>query len=353
MSFAYGGCYAPNGGGIQSFDVDPDGGLTPRALVADIADPSWLTIDPSGRTLYAVSEMTPAGTVSAYRIDPASGDLTRLSRVGAGGGKPVHLSLHPAGRHLFVANYDGGSIAVLPVDAEGRLGPALDVKTDRGAVGPARPADAPPGSFAASGHDRPHAHYVESDPGGRFVLHTDLGQDRIYVWRFDAATGRLSPAETPFVATAPGGGPRHLAWHPRGHRLYALTEESSTVSAYGFDAGALTALQTVSALPPGFAGTSYGSDLTLSRDGRFLYAANRLHDSIAAFAVAADGTLRLIGHTPSEGSYPRTLVIHGTLLYAMNQRSDAITIFRLEDGRPRFTGRWIPTGSPAHLAFAG
>ena len=217
-----------------------------------------------------------------------------------GGGKPVHLSLHPAGRYLFVANYDGGTIAVLPIGADGSLEPASDIKTDRGCVGPAKPTNAPPGSFADSGHDGPHAHYVESDPSGRFVLHTDLGQDRIYVWRFEAGT--------------------------------------------------LTPIETVSTLPAGFAGTSYGSDLKLSADGRFAYAANRLHDSIATFAIE-DG-LRLVDHTPTWGSYPRTLVIQAGFLYAMNQRSDAITVFRLQDGIPHFTGRYIPTGSPAHLAFS-
>ena len=348
MSFAYAGCYTPNGGGIQAFTVDrATGDLTPGALTGGIADPSWLLIH--GDVLYATSELTPAGTVSAYRIDPADGTLTLINRVGAEGGKPVHLSLHPAGRHLFVANYDSGSIAVLPVGAGGRLGPATDVRTDRGPVGPVRPLDAPPGSFADSGHDGPHAHYIESDPTGRFVLHTDLGQDRIYVWRFDA--GRLVPAATQFIVATPGSGPRHLAWHPDGRRVYALAEESSTLSAYGFEEGELTPLQTVSALPPGFAGTSYGSDLKLSADGRFAYAANRLHDSIATFAIEPD--LRLIGHCATEGSYPRTLVLHGDFLYAMNQRSDAITVFRLTGGMPHFTGRYVPTGSPAHLAFFG
>ncbi len=338
MSFAY-------GGGIQCFAHDRRTGLlVPGAVTGGIENPSWLLIERD--MLYAASETTPSGAVAAYRIG-ADGGLTLINRVAAEGGKPVHLSLHPAGRHLFVATYDGGGIAVLPIAPDGSLGPAIDVKHDEGAVGPARAIDAPRGSFAESGHDAPHAHYVESDPSGRFVLHTDLGQDRIHVWRFEA--GRLIPAATPFVAAAPGSGPRHLAWHPSGKRVYALTEESSTLTAYDFDEGVLTPHETVSALPPGFAGTSYGSDLKLSPDGRFAYAANRLHDSIASFAIE-DG-LRLLGHCPTEGSYPRTLVLRDGFLYAMNQRSDAITLFRLEDGMPRFTGHYIPTGSPAHLAF--
>ncbi len=351
---AYAGCYTPNGGGIRIFRVDPaTGALTPEALVDDIRDPSRLLIDQQRRTLYAVSEVTPAGTVAAYRIG-ADGGLAPLGRVSSEGGKPVHLSLHPAGRHLFVANYDGGSIAVLPVAGDGSLGPATDVQAPMGPIGPTRPTDAPPGSFAESGHDGPHAHFVESDPTGRFVLHTDLGQDRIHVWRFDAAAGRLAPAAASFVETAPGSGPRHLSWRADGHRFHALTEESSTLTAYGFEDGIVTRRETVSTLPPGFAGTSYASDLVASRDGRFLYAANRLHDSIACFAV--DG-LRLVGHWPTEGSYPRTLAIDpaGRFLYAMNQRSDAITVFALEPatGRLHFTGRYVPTGSPAHLVFPG
>jgi len=347
VSFAYAGCYTPNGGGIQCFAVDRQtGALTSRALTTGIADPTWLLI--AGDMLYAASEVTPAGTVSAYRIDQTTGSLRLINRVDAAGGKPVHLSLHPAGRHLFVANYDGGTIAVLPIGADGSLEPASDIKTDRGCVGPAKPTNAPPGSFADSGHDGPHAHYVESDPSGRFVLHTDLGQDRIYVWQFEA--GALTPAATPFITAVPGSGPRHLVWAPDGRRVYALAEESSTLTAYGFEAGTLTPIETVSTLPAGFAGTSYGSDLKLSADGRFAYAANRLHDSIATFAIE-DG-LRLVDHTPTWGSYPRTLVIQAGFLYAMNQRSDAITVFRLQDGIPHFTGRYIPTGSPAHLAFS-
>jgi 6-phosphogluconolactonase (cycloisomerase 2 family) len=350
--FAYAGCYTPNGGGIRIFRVDPaTGALTPHGLMGDIRDPSRLLIDRRRRTLYATSEVTPGGTVAAYRIGP-DGGLAPLGSVASEGGKPVHLSLHPAGRHLFVANYDGGSIAVLPIADDGSLGAATDVQAPTGPIGPARPADAPPGSFADSGHDARHAHFVESDPGGRFVLHTDLGQDRLYIWRFDAAAGRLMPAPTPVVAAGPGSGPRHLCWQPDGCRFYVLTEESSSVTAYGFADGAVTCEATVSALPRGFAGTSYGSDLVLSRDGRFLYAANRLHDSIVCL-TAVD--LDLVGHTPTEGSYPRTLAIDpaGRFLYAMNQRSDAITIFELDarTGRPRFTAQYVPTGSPAHLVF--
>ena len=360
---AYAGCYTPNGGGIYLFKVDlGTGALTQENLFTGIANPSWITIGPGRDTLYATNEIdnfdgTTSGSVSAFRIDRATGGLTPLNVVSSHGGAPVYLNPHPSGKFLFVANYDGGSIAVLPIRADGSLGAATDVKTDTGNVGPTTPTDAPPGSFANSGHDAPHAHFIHSDPSGRFVRHVDLGQDRIYSWRFNPVSGTLSPADVPFKAVAPGAGPRHLAFHPNGRLVYALTEESSTLSAYGYNGrtGALTLLQTVSALPDGFVGTSYGSEVALSADGRFVYAANRLHDSIATFALDASGGLNLVGHTQTMGDYPRSFTIDptGNFVYAMNQRSDAITVFRIDraTGKPAFTNQYVPVGSPARLAF--
>ncbi|MDB5361748.1 MAG: pgl 1 [Rhodospirillales bacterium] len=360
---AYAGCYTPNGGGIYLFNVNlRTGGLTQLKLFAGIANPSWISFDLSRRYLYAANEIanfngTTSGSVSAFRIDRQNGDLTPLNAVSSQGASPVHLNPHPSGKFLFVANYGGGSIAVLPIRSDGSLGAATDVKLDSGNIGPTTPTGAPPGSFADSGHDAPHAHFIHSDPSGQFVLHVDLGQDRIYSWRFNEAAGTLSPAAVPFTSLPPGAGPRHLAFHPNGRQVYVLTEESSTLSAYGYNGrtGALTPLQTVSALPSGFVGTSYGSEVGLSADGRFLYAANRLHDSIATFAIDAGGGLTLVGHTQTEGDYPRSFAIDptGHFFYATNQRSDAITIFRLdpETGRPVFTGQYVPVGSPARLAF--
>src|SRR5208282_4153289 len=168
---------------------------------------------------------------------------------------PAHLSVHPAGKHVLVANYAGGTVAVLPLAANGELGPATDVKTGLGSTGPTRAASAPPGSFAISGHERPHAHMIESDPAGRFVLASDLGRDRIFIWKFDAQRGRLVENDPPFVALPPGDGPRHFAFHPNGRWLYSLQEEASTVATFDYDAkrGRLTAKQTISRLPKGFA----------------------------------------------------------------------------------------------------
>jgi 6-phosphogluconolactonase (cycloisomerase 2 family) len=222
-----------------------------------------LALHPSQRFLYAAHEVGRPGTqdsgaIAAFSVDRSSGHLTKLNTVSSQGAGPAHLSVHPSGQYLFVANYAGGTFAVLPVRPDGRLGEAVDIQREEGQVGPAQAASAPVGSFAISGHDRPHAHMVEPDPSGRFVLGCDLGLDLIRVWRFDPQSGRLSPASTPSVSVAPGDGPRHLIFHPNGRWLYSLQEEGSTAVLFNYDSvsGKLTAQQRVSSLPAGFAGTN-------------------------------------------------------------------------------------------------
>jgi 6-phosphogluconolactonase (cycloisomerase 2 family) len=197
-------------------------------------------------------------------------------------------------------------------------------------------------------------------PGGRFVLHTDLGQDRIYVHHFDGATGILSPvANQPFVSFPTGDGPRHFVFHRNGKWLYSVQEEASTVTFLQFDpmTGFLQIEQTLSTLPNGFRGTSFTSEIVLTPDGRFLYAANRLHDTVAIFSVQADGRLQYVGETPTRGDYTRHVSVDpgGNFLYACNQRSDDITSFRIErkTGSLAFTGRYTAIGSPTCIVFAG
>ncbi len=183
--------------------MDPETGtFSQRALFKNAANPSWLASDPSGKYLYSANE-TAEGSVSAYAKDPANGRLTLLNTVSSQGAGPAHLSVHPSGKYVLVANYAGGTVAVLPVLARGELGEATDVKHDEGPVGPPHAASAPSGSFAISGHDKPHAHMIQADPSGRFVLHADLGLDRILVWKFDAARGVLSPNDPPWIALPP------------------------------------------------------------------------------------------------------------------------------------------------------
>jgi 6-phosphogluconolactonase (cycloisomerase 2 family) len=353
------------GRGIYLMEMDAASGtLTQRAVFANDANPSWLALNPARTRLYAANETATyrganSGSVSAYAIDRSNGHLTLLNTVSSAGAGPAHLSVHPAGRHVLVANYADGTVAVLPLRAHGELGPASDVKTGQGAVGPAQAASAPLGSFAISGHDRPHAHMIESDRAGQFVLASDLGRDRIFVWKFDVEKGRLVDHDPPFVALPPGDGPRHFAFHPGGRWLYSLQEEASTIAVFAYDAprGRLTARQTISSLPQGFAGTDFTSEILVAPDGKFVYAANRLHDSIAWFSIAETGELTWRGEQWTRGDYPRSFGIDpsGSFLFSCNQRSDAIAAFRRDkrSGELAFTGRYTPIGTPAMIVFLG
>jgi 6-phosphogluconolactonase (cycloisomerase 2 family) len=365
---AYVGTYSSggpaNGGrGIHIFDADPaTGALRERDVFVTSLNPSSLALHPRRTHLYSANEVSnfdggKTGSVSAYAIERPSGRLTLVNTVSSGGSGPAHLSVHPSGQHLFVANYGGGSVAVIPIQPAGGVAPPSDVKQHQGAVGPTRATNAPPGSFAISGHNSPHAHMVEADRSGRFVLATDLGLDRIFVWRFDAASGTLAPADVAEAALPPGDGPRHFAFHPNGRWLYSLQEEASTIVTFDYDAstGRLSSRQTVSSLPTGFAGTNFTSGIVLSSDGRFVYVANRLHDSIAWFSIAGDGTLTFAGEEWTRGDYPRSFAFDpaGTFLYSCNQRSDALTTFRVDrsSGRLTFTGQYTPVGAPSSIIF--
>jgi 6-phosphogluconolactonase len=369
---AYAGTYsapagaegAPGRGkGIYLFQMNPaTGALTERALFPNEANPSCLALNASATRLYTANETATyqgasSGSVSAYEIERPGGRLKLINTVASEGAGPCHLSLHQSGKWLFVANYHGGTSAVLPIGAEGALGAASDVKRHEGALGPDRATSAPAGSFAWSGHDRTHSHMIQPDPSGRFVLAADLGLDRILVWKFDAVAGKLSPADPPSAVVAPGDGPRHFAFHPNGKLLYSLQEEGSTLMTFDYDGatGNLRAKQTISSLPPGFAGTNYTSEVAVSADARFVYAANRLHDTIAWFAIAADGTLRFAGEEPTRGDYPRFFAFDpsGRFVYSCNQRADAIVSFRVnrKTGALTHTGQYTPVGTPSFLAF--
>lgn len=352
-----------NGRGIHLFRLDRSTGeMTPAGVYELGTSPSCLALNADGARLYSANETDRVGddkqgTVSAFAINQSDGSLTLLNTVRSGGAGPTYVSLHPSGRYLLVANYFGGSVAVLPILADGKLGDASDVKVDAGTVGPAKATNAPPGSFAFSGHDRTHAHLIQADPAGRFVLHVDLGLDRIFVWRFDERTGTLVPNDPPSVSLPPGDGPRHFHFHPNGHWLYSIQEEGSTVVLFDYDAeaGRLSSRQTVSTLPPGFAGSNFCSEILVSADGRFVYAGNRLHDSIAIFAVGPNGDLAYLGEEWTRGNYPRSFSSDptGRFLYCCNQRGDNVAAFRVdrETGGLAFTGRYTPVGNPSHIVF--
>ncbi len=355
---AYVGTYtgsAGNGEGIYLFEMNRETGeLTNRTLAVISPSPSWIAIHPSKRSLYAVNELD-NGTVTAFAIEPPTGALRQLNVVPSGGADPCYISLDKSGKYAFVANYGSGTVAVFPIHADGSIGEATDIQAHHGNIGATHATNAPNGSFANSGHDGPHAHTVVPDPRGNFILATDLGQDRIYTYRLDATTGKLAVVTITPMPT--GDGPRHLAFHPNGRWLYADTEEASTVTLFDYDAksGSPHARQTVSALPAGFAGTSYASEVLVHPSGRWLYTANRLNDTITVFAIAADGTLKQIGEASTLGDYPVQLRIDptGHFIFACNRKSDAITSFRIDraTGLLRFTGDYTAAGSAASITF--
>ncbi|MBC8167273.1 MAG: lactonase family protein [Bryobacteraceae bacterium] len=363
-TIAYVGAYTDRGKGIHMFNLNPaDGTLTPWKILEGLPSPSSLAFHPNKKYLYAVNEIsnfsgTTNGSVTALSVDSGTGDLRIMNVVSSGGSGPAHVSVDPSGKFVFAANYGGGNFAVLPILPDGSLGSASDVQKITGPLGPQPAVDAPPGSFARSGHDAPHAHMAQTDPAGNFLLVADLGTDRIYVYRLDKVAGTVTPANPPFVQASPGAGPRHFDFHPNGRLAYAIMEEASTmiVMDYNPDSGSLTYKgQTASTLPAGFAGTNYPSEIQVSSDGKFLYGANRLHDSIVIFDLNPDGWMLNARHVWTQGSYPRHFAFepNGNFFYVCHSRSDNVTSFRLDrnTGMLTFTGQFVPVGNPSKIVF--
>ncbi len=360
---AYVGAYTDRGKGIHMFHLGSDGSLTPWKILEGIRSPSSLAFSPDKKFLYAVNEIgnfngTTSGSVTSMSVG-TDGDLRIINVVSSQGGGPAHLSVDPSGKWVLVANYGGGSVCVLPIMGDGSLGEFTDARLlpREATYGPQPSPLAPPGSFANSGHDAPHAHQAQTDPGGNFVLVTDLATDRIYSYRLDKTAGRLNASAQPYVQAGPGAGPRHFDFHPNGRWLYSLNEEASTIDFIAYDAttGAMKINASVSSLPQGFQGTNYPSEIHVSEDGRFVYGANRLNDTIGAYSIGPDGFLTATGHYWTRGSYPRHFAIepYGRYLYVCHSRSDNVTAFGVDrgTGRLNFTGKYTGVGNPSKIVF--
>jgi 6-phosphogluconolactonase len=330
--------------GIYPLRLDlATGALTEAGTPAESVSPSFLALHPSGRFLYAVNETGGSakeeGGVSAFAIDAGTGGLTFLNRQSSRGGSPCHLALDAKGRHVLVANYGGGSVAVLPVQQGGRLDATTTFVQHEG-------QGADPGRQKG-----PHAHWVDLDTADRFALVADLGLDQVIVYKYDPAKGSLTPNQPPAGRLAPGAGPRHAAFHPDGRHFYVINELNSTVTAFSYDAGAgkLSELQTLSTLPASFTGQSFTAEIAVRPDGKFLYGSNRGHDSIAIFAIdPATGKLTAAGHQSTLGKKPRNFAIDptGAYLLAANQDSDTIAVFRIDKTSGGLTAVGRPLGVP-------
>ncbi|HEY1229879.1 MAG TPA: lactonase family protein [Ramlibacter sp.] len=330
------------GEGISVFEVDPASGALERIqLVGDLVNPSFLALNRAGDRLYTVHG--DGEEVSAFAV-AGDGSLSFLNRVGCGGRNPVHLALAPDERSLVVSNHLSGSLAVMAIGSDGHLGGVRQLLDLPGKPGPHR---------TEQPFSKPH--FNPFDPSGRFVVVPDKGLDRIFSFALDGQA--LQPAACPWVDTREGAGPRHVAFHPRLPALYAVNELDSTVTVYAFDdgTGALQARQVLPTLPDRFTGNSRAAEIEVSADGRFLHASNRGHDSIAAFAIEADGLLRFIAAEPSGGRTPRffALAPHGAHLYALNEDSDSIVRFDVDrsSGALARTADVTRCGSPVCMVF--
>jgi len=336
---------------VASWDAAA-GKVGPVRLGAETPSPSFLTLHPTRPLLYAVNEVDDfggekAGSVSAFAIDPATGDLRALGRpASTKGGSPCHLVVDPSGRYVLAANYGGGSVAVLPIAADGSVGEATGFVRHQGSGADPKRQKAP------------HAHMVSFDPAHRLALVADLGLDQVLLYRFDAGHGRLEPSDPPFARVAPASGPRHFAFSPDGRDLYVDDEMKVDVTAFKYGGGKPTSFQTLSALP---AGTTpgpedSGAEIAMHPSGRFVYASNRGPDTIAVFSRdAATGMLTLLESVPTGGRTPRNFAIDpsGHFLLAANQRGDSVVVFRIDEGTGRLTptGQKVEVGAPVCVSF--
>lgn len=326
--------------GIYAVRLDPaTGKLSTPTLAAETVNPSFLAFTPDLKILYAVSESN--AMAAAFATDLAQGSLRPLQAPQpSGGAAPCHLVVEPSQRTLIVANYHTGIVASIPLQRDGTLGTPNVIPHTGHSVDPKRQTS-------------PHVHSVTLSPDSRFVIVCDLGLDRIFTYRVDAEHAKLAPAEPAFVATAPGSGPRHFAFGRDGKHGYALAEMGSAVTMYDYEAatGALTPRQTLSTLPAGFDGKlSAGAEIRVHPSGRFVYASNRGHDSIAVYAVdAATGRLTLVEITPCGGKTPRNFAVspNGKWILCANQNSDTLTVLRIEEE----TGHLTLTGESAAIAM--
>jgi 6-phosphogluconolactonase len=335
------------GEGIYVFEMDRRSGELRRVQVLpDVEDPSFLALHPTRPLLFCNNASLSEGAISSFAIDPDTGRIGFLDRRSSHGASPAHVSVHPDGRWVFAANYGSGSVCMLPLRDDGRLGEATDVVHHEG-----------PGGPVTRRQESAHAHQIVPTVDGRFVLANDLGLDRTYVYRPDLERGKLLPNDPPFAPAHPGAGPRHLAFHPRGPWVYVINEIAPSVTAFAWDAvrGAMTPLQTIPTLPAPQAGSST-AQVVVHPNGRFLYGSNRGHDSIAIFAVDQDsGRLTAIGHAPSGGKTPRNFGLDPSarFLYAAHQDSDTVVQHRLLDDGARLepTGHVVEVGSPVCVLF--
>jgi 6-phosphogluconolactonase len=335
------------GDGIHVYRVDPaTGAWTHVQHVGNLLNPSYLALSHDQHVLYSVHG--DGDYASAFALDPKSGEAKLLGRAATGGKNGVREALDPSGKYLVVANYSSGSVAVLPVGPDGTLRDQHQLVQLPGEPGPHKVEQ-----------QSSHPHDIVFDPSGRFVLVPDKGLDRVFVFRFDSATGKLTPTEQGSVQSRPGAGPRHVAFHPKLPIVWVLNEINSTLATYRFDpeSGNLKPLQVITTLPTDFTGYSTAAEIAVSPDGRYVYGSNRGHDSIAMFSTNAEGLLSPVGWQPTQGKEPRFAGLDpsGHFFNAANEQGDTVVTFKVDpaSGKLTPTGQVIKNASPVTIVYAG
>ena len=329
---------------VSEFD-STSGALSAPRLVAESVSPAQLWVAPNGRFLYAANwqgstDPIPANTISAYAIDRRNGDLTFINKVSSGGLGPNQVVVDPGGRVAVAVNYRSGSVAAFGLEKDGRISEAFYIDQHEGQP---QPPSKQPG---------PRAHGVVFSSDSRFAYVADIGLDRVYSYRLDAAKRTMAPIDPPSVAQPAGSGPRRLQLHPNGKFLYVNHETDSKVSVFEVDGSRLKQIQTLSTLPADHKGNNTTAEIQIDQTGKWLYVTNRGNDSIAHYAVdASKGTLALVGHTPSGGRTPRNITIDPTNQYliAANQAGENIVVFKID---PK-TGGLTPTGATGQVPQPG
>ncbi len=351
----YVGTYTEDGSkskGIYAYRYDAaTAQITPLGLAAETTNPSFVAPSPNGKYLYAVNEIgnykgPNSGGVSAFSIDHATGKLTFLNEVASRGADPCYIVVDQTGKYVLVANYTGGSVAVFPVLADGKLGEASSFVQHTGhGTNPER-------------QEAPHAHSIDLSPDGRFAMVDDLGLDELLVYKFDRVKGTLTPNDPPFAKIEAGAGPRHFVLRPDGKFAYVVAEMGHTVTVLSNDAasGKLQPLQTITTLPKDFHGRNDDAEVQMHPSGKFLYASNRGEDTIVVYSIdAAKGTLTQVASVPTGGKEPRSFEVDptGQLLFAENQKSDNIAVFKIDQktGQLTPTGKVLDVASPVCLKF--
>ncbi|MDQ3395268.1 MAG: beta-propeller fold lactonase family protein [Bacteroidota bacterium] len=347
--FVYIGTYTDgNSEGIYLYKLDvATGELKHVNTTRGVDNPSFLAFDPGKEFLYAVNEVTDfkgtaSGAVSAFLIDKKTGELSFLNQQSTHGGAPCYVQVDKSGKSLLVANYEGGNVAIFPIQSNGHIGEATKVIDQNNAN--------------KGKKDQAHAHCIVTDPENKFAVAADLGMDKLFIYKLDANTATLIPNEPYSISTKKGAGPRHFTFNKNGKYAYGINELNSTLTAYSYNKkkGKLTEIQTVSTLPENYEGESYCADVHISPNGKFLYGSNRGHNSIVVFSIdQKSGQLSLVEHSSTLGNWPRNFAINpsGKILLVANQKSDDIFTFFIDskNGKLTASGKKIQLASPVFL----